>query len=72
MGLPSSVVMAVAISSARRPMISSALNITAARPGAGVFAQPDSASRAAVTARPASSALEVWNSPTTCSLWAGL
>ena len=38
-GFPSSVVMAVAISSARRPMISSALNSSAARPGAGVSAQ---------------------------------
>ena len=72
MGFPSSVVMVRAISSARRPMISMALNSTPARIGAGVLAQPAAASLAAATAAAVSSRLEVWNSPTDSVFLAGL
>ena len=71
-GLPSSAVIVRAISSPRRPIISSARNSACARAGAGVSAQPGAAAAAAATARPASSAPDIWKCPSSRSLWAGL
>ena len=71
-GFPSSRVMVRAMSSPRWRKISIARNRTPARMGAGVPAQPANASWAASTAFRASSTPEVWNSPNTVSLLAGL